>query len=145
MRTQHMTEPASSAVGAVAAWKLGLIHKVLALFGIGALGAWLIAIADPTPEGATRQERTRIFFLQGLVAGVMALLFTVPAMRFLGATFEWAKPVPGDPESWLSTALPIGFLIGAMSWGLAGALVKLRQLLKERGAKAIGDHVGLSD
>jgi hypothetical protein len=140
-----MTEPASGAVGAIAAWKLGVLHKVLALFGIGALGAWLIAIADPTPESATRKERARIFFLQSLAAGVMALLFTVPAMRFLGSMFEWAKPTPGDPESWLTTALPIGFLIGALSWGLVGALVKLRQLLNERGAKAIGERVGLRD
>lgn len=133
-----MTEPASSAVGIAAAWKLGLVHKVAALFGVGALGAWLMAAFDPP---ATR----RGFFLQALVAGVVALLFTLPVLRYAAATWTWAKVEPGDVEGWLTLALPIGFLLGAMSWGLVGALVQLRRLVQERAAKAIGERVGLTD
>ena len=44
-------------------------------------------------------------------------------------------------EAWLEIALPVALVIGALSWGVLGALVKLRALIRERGAAAVADRV----
>lgn len=133
-----MTEPASSAAGAVAAWKLGLLHKLVALFGIGAVGAALMSLYDPP---ASR----RALFAQALAAGVVALTFTLPALRWLDSAVGWIDLADGDPAQWLEVALPVGFLLGSVSWGGIGALVKLRSLIRDRAAQALASKAGLTE
>jgi hypothetical protein len=114
-----VTEPASTAAGAVAAWKFGLIHKLLTLIAIGGLGGLLIAAFDPP-------KNRMVLFGQAL-----------RALDYYAAWIDLATP-----EQWLEAALPVGFLIGAMSWGLMGALVKLRELIRVRAARSLAEKAG---
>jgi hypothetical protein len=134
MRTTHVTEPASTAAGAAAAWKFGLVHKLAALLAIGGIGGLLIAAFDPPKSRA-------LLFGQAAVAGFMSLLLTPAALRALDYYAVWIDL--SSPERWLEAALPAGFLIGAMSWGLMGALVKLRELIRVRAARSLAGKVGL--
>ena len=40
---------------------------------------------------------------------------------------------------------PVFFVIGSLSWGLAGAVVHLRRMIADRGADAVADKIGLKD
>jgi len=137
MRAAALTEPATTAAGA-AAWKLGLIHKLVALFAAGAVGAAVIAAFDVP---ASRGRR----FLQAAVAGLAAMLFTLPSVRALDAWAGWIDLSAGDPAAWLEVALPVGFIIGALSWGAFGALYQLRQLIQARAASELARRVGMTD
>jgi hypothetical protein len=133
MRATPVTEPASTAAGAVAAWKFGLIHKLLTLIAIGGLGGLLIAAFDPP-------KNRMVLFGQAAVAGFLSLLLTLPVLRALDYYAAWIDLA--TPEQWLEAALPVGFLIGAMSWGLMGALVKLRELIRVRAARSLAEKAG---
>jgi hypothetical protein len=123
-----MTEPttalAASAVGvAKSAAGQAAISKLLILFATGALGAAVMA--------ALRPQTGRQLFIQALVAGVISTYFTESVMDVLSI-----------PEK---HKLPIGFLLGAMSWGLVGAAVRLRDIVSQRGGDAIAHRVGLDE
>lgn len=123
-----MTEPttalAASAVGvAKSAAGQAAISKLMLLFATGALGAAVMA--------ALRPQTGRQLFIQALVAGVISTYFTDSLIDVL-AIQEKHK-------------LPVAFLIGAMSWGLVGAAVRLRDLVSQRGGDAIAHSVGLDD
>lgn len=138
MRPTPVTEPASTAVAGAAAWKLGLVHKLAALVSVGVIGAMMIAAFEPP-------KTKRTLFAQALAAGVMALLFTPAVVRYAEASLGWAAGASNSVERWAEVALPVAFLVGATSWGLVGALSKLRTILREKAAKAIANRVGLSD
>lgn len=129
-----VTEPASTAAGAVAAWKFGLLHKLAALAATGVVGGLLIAAFDPP-------KNRMALFGQAAVAGFLSLLLTLPVLRALDYYAAWLDL--SSPEQWLEAALPVGFLIGAMSWGAMGALVKLRELIRVRAARSIAESVGM--
>lgn len=136
-----MTEPASSAVAGIAAWKLGLLGKLGALLGAGGIGALLIAAVDPAEAVADRKQRRRLIFTQVIVAGVMASMCTSAVVRWLASWNPWMQMATF--EDWGEVALPVGLFIGALSWGVLGALVKLRALVKERGAEAVAARIHL--
>lgn len=142
MRAMNMTEPASAAVAGYAAAKSGLLGKLLGLLAIGSLGAFLVALADPLPDNTPRKQRVRLLFAQFLSAGVIALLFTQPAVHYLDHAFDWINVF--DAESWFEVAMPTGFILGALGWGLVGMLVKLREIIRLRGADAIAAKVGIA-
>jgi hypothetical protein len=144
MKATHMTEPASAAAAGFAAAKYGLLGKLASLFAVGALGAFLVVLADPMPDNTPRAVRIRVLFAQFLSAGVVALLFTLPVLRIAGATWEWARVAPGDIEGWLTLALPVGLILGALGWGLIGALLKLRNLIRDRGGVAAAARMGIT-
>ena len=124
-----MTEPttaiAASAVGAAksAAGQAAIAKLIalLSLLGTGAVGALVMAAVDPP-------RSRRQLFLQAVVAGVTACYFAAAAARLLGA---------------MEYELQIGFLIGALSWGAVGALVKLRTLIRDRAPDVIAAKAGL--
>lgn len=109
--------------------------KLLSLLGVGAAGAIVMAAVEPP-------QTRRALFVQACVAGFVALLFTPGAVRALVAA-GWVAPFGGDVERWAEVALPCGFLLGALSWGLVGALVKLRAILRDRAADALARRVGV--
>ena len=111
--------------------------KLLSLIGVGAAGAAVMAAVDPPGS-------RRALFAQAAVAGTMALIFTPGAVRAL-VSVGWVAPFGGDVERWAEVALPCGFLVGALSWGVVGALVKLRALLRDRAADALARRVGLDE
>ena len=135
-----MTEPASAAAAGFAAAKSGvlgsLMAKVASLAAVGALGAFIIALADPLPDNTPRATRLRVLAAQVLVASVFSLAFTMPALRYLDHTFAWITLPPKgagvDLETWTEWVLPVGLLVGCMAWGAVGALIKLRDLIRDR-------------
>lgn len=114
---------AESAVGAGLLWKAG------AALGAGVLGAAIMACMDPP---ATRKE----LFKQALVAGVGSMVFGPVALTVLGHFVPWLAAS-------LETAVPIYFLVGALSWGAFGALVKLRKLVDEKAAASLAKKLGV--
>lgn len=137
-RGLSVTEPTSTAAAGVAAWKLGIVHKLAAIAGAGALGAILIAFFDAK---LSRGQR----IAQAAVAGIVAMLFTLPALRWVDHHADWINLTDADPATWLEMALPAAFIIGWMSWGLMGAAFRLRELVRQRGADVVADKIGLTD
>jgi MFS family permease len=98
--------------------------------GAGMAGAAIMAVLDP-PK--TRKE----LFMQGMCAGVGSFVFGPAALSWVGG-FVGQQLVDTGFTDW---ALPIYFVVGALSWGFFGMLVKLRVLISERGADKIADRV----
>jgi hypothetical protein len=114
---------------AIGGWKL------LSLIGVGAIGAVVMAAVEPP-------KSRRALFAQALAAGVMAPIFTPAAVRALSSA-GFVDLAGAGIERWGEVALPVGFLIGSLSWGFVGALVKIRAMLPDRGADAVARRVGL--
>jgi hypothetical protein len=93
------------------------------LFATGALGAAVMA--------ALRPLTAKQLFVQALVAGVISTTFTDSLLEVFSIN---------DKHK-----LPVAFLMGAMSWGLVGAAVRLRDLVSQRGGDAIAHTVGLDE
>lgn len=125
-REGGMTEPisaaAASAVGAAqtVAGKAALA-KLAAIFATGAVGAAVMA--------ALRPVTARQLFVQAAVAGVVSVYFAE-------SVIDWFPALRGF-------TLQVAFLLGAMSWGIVGALVRLRDLIDKRGARVIAARVGI--
>ncbi len=98
--------------------------------GAGMAGAAIMAILDP-PK--TRKE----LFLQGMCAGVGSIVFGPAALSWVSGFLGQALIV-NNFQDW---ALPVYFIVGAMSWGVFGMLVKLRVWISEKGAEKIADTV----
>lgn len=136
-----MPEPtASSAAGAAA-----VLAKLGGLLGAGVVGALLVAAVDPAEALPDPKARRRLIALQVIVAGVVSTLCTKIVVRWLDATFDFIDLRGGGFDEWAEVALPVALLLGALSWGLLGAVVKLRALVRERGADAVADTIGLDD
>ena len=116
---------------AIGGWKL------LSLIGVGAIGAVVMAAVEPP-------KSRRMLFAQAMVAGVMAPIFTPGAVRAL-VSMGWVDLAGAGIERWGEVALPVGFLIGSLSWGAAAALVKLSSILRDRGAGAVAHRLGLDE
>lgn len=116
------TEPVSSGLFAGLVWKLGLMAA------LGVLGGAIMAAFDPP-------KTRRVLFLQAAAAGTVSMVFGQAALQALIHFLPWAV----GP----AFALPVYFLVGALSWGFLGAVAKLRTLVAEKGAKALADKVGL--
>lgn len=125
-----MTEPASSAAAA-AGIKFGLS------LGAGGLGALAMAAFDPPPT-------KKAMYAQAAVAGTLAIVSTKLAIKILAGWWPSVFDI-SNASIWdaVDVLLPVGFLIGALSWGLMGALVKLRGLVAAKGADAVAEKVGL--
>lgn len=117
------TEPAS-AIGA------GLLLKAGVGLGAGALGAVAMAAVDPP---ATRKE----MFLRALVAGSVSLTFGPVAV--LAAE----RYIPFLAGGGVTTAAPVLFLTGALSWAGMGALRAFAALVRERAAAKAAKTLGI--
>lgn len=100
----------------------------VSIFAVGVAGACLIAAVDP-PK--TRRE----LFMRGLVAGVCSLGFGPLAVHAVAHYIEWLDVNAIDHVA------PVYLLVGALSWGLVGALAMLNKIIRNRGAKAVADKV----
>lgn len=128
--------------GAVA---YGLGAKLGALLGAGALGALLIAAVDPAEAMPDGKKRRRLIFVQ-VVAGIVVCAFFGPGLvSWLVKPTGWVPIAPGDIFGLIEVVMPVGLLLGALSWGLIGVIVKLRHLIATRGADAIAKHVGIDN
>lgn len=116
------TEPVSSGIFA------GLVVKLGFMAAIGAVGGLIISLFD---KAESRTERA----LQAGSAGVASAVFGK------AATAVAAAHITSVPKEDL--LIPVCFLVGALSWGVFGALAKLRQAIRDKGASAVTDRIGL--
>lgn len=132
-----------AAAGLAAAAKYGWLAKFVGLIGAGAVGAILIAAVDPAEAMPDPKKRRKLIFWQVVSAGVVSLIFTKIIVRWLDAHLDFIDLSSGDIDEWAEVALPVALLLGAMSWGVLGAMVKLRTLIQNRGARALAARLGL--
>lgn len=117
---------------ASAATGLGL--KLGAAAGAGVLGALVMAMVDPP---RTRRE----LFVQATVAAIGSMIFGPVAVKALSKEFDWYSLANLAGVDYIQMVMPVYFLTGAMSWGVFGALAKLRAIVRTRGAEAVADKV----
>lgn len=126
-----MAEPSSSA-GAAAGW--ALLSK-LSPAAAGVIGAAIVAAVEPP---ATR----RLLFIQVAVGGTMSLVCgpgVVAMLDHYTTSVDLAAMSAHDAIAW---AAPVYLIIGAVSWGVAGALARLRAIIRDRAADKIANQVG---
>lgn len=133
--TQMSAETAGAVVGA----------KLAALLGAGAIGALAIAAADPGEVIPDGKKRRRLIFVQ-VLAGIALCFLVGPGLVSWLVKPNGLFPVrPGDIVGLVEVAMPVGLLLGALSWGFIGAGVKLRHLIATRGADLIAKRVGIDN
>jgi hypothetical protein len=122
-------EPTSSGFGVAAILKFG----ALKLFGLFAslLGAALMTIFRPP-------KSRRQVFLQGIVALGVSLLFGGSAVQALDYYFSWIDLRTAPIEEVFQFTGAVYGLIGAVSWGVFGALSQIRD-------KLASDPIGLAN
>lgn len=112
----------------------GFFMKALFTGVFGLAGAAIIASVDPP-------KTKKMLFLQAAVAITISLLFGPIVLSALDYYFEFISLSKASLESYLEIAAPVHALIGALSWGGVGFLVKLRELLASDGARILKEKV----
>jgi len=128
-----MSEPISGAAAGLIGWKaLGFG----ALIGTGVVGALMMAFFDPPKD-------RKVMFKQAIVAAVSSLFFGPVAMRVVDHYVGFVDLTQTAGLETLEWAAPVYFLIGAFSWGIFGAAVKLREIIRDRGAQKLAEKAGI--
>ncbi len=131
---------AVEAAGASIAAKYGLAGKVIAMFAASALGAAIIAWYHPQ----TRSET----LWRAFGAGVGGVFVGGIVLRFASNYIPFLAPPQDINQFWewlLEVVLPLLFMFGGLFWGLVGMLQDLSKKIKDKGADAVADRVGLND
>jgi len=129
-----MSEPISGTAAGIFGWKaLGFS----ALLGSGVLGGLVMAVFDP-PK--TRKQ----LFLQGTAAGIGSLFFGPVVLRVLDHYLDWINLATATGPEMFEVAAPVYLLIGTMSWGAFAALAKLREIVRDHGAGALANKIGIN-
>lgn len=131
---------ASGFAAAGLAVKFGWAAKIAAVVASGTIGALLIAAVDPGEVLQDPKKRRRLIYLQVMCAAILAPIMTPVTVRWLDSTFDFMR-VSVSLEQWSEVALPVALFWGAMAWGILGAMVKLRMIIKNRGADAVSDKL----
>lgn len=118
---------ASGALGAAAA-KCGGIAKLGAMFGASAFGAALISAYHPE----TRKET----WWRALGAGLGGVVIGKPVLLAATHYLPWMGGDAGVESAIL-------FMIGSLFWGIVGALQNLQKKIKDKGADAVAEKIGL--
>lgn len=101
-----------------------LAAKAAVAGGAGVLGALAIAAVNPP---ATRRE----MFLHALAAGIGSLTFGPLVVRALAHYVTVLNPPT------IEVAVPIYFVVGALSWGVFSMIAQVRAFIAQRGAAII--------
>ena len=125
----------TGAVGAAMAAKYGVIPKLAAMFCAAAGGAGIIAAYHPETRSETwwRALGAGIFGVPMGIAACTALAYYVPWI-FTGRTLD-------D----LGVIAAVLFVVGALFWGIVGALQGLSKKISANGAGAIAGKLGIED
>lgn len=130
----HMAEPISGAAGAAFGWKAAGFG---ALIGSGILGGLIMAVFDPPKSRG-------LLALQGAAAGIGSLFFAPICVRAIDHYVDWLNLSTASSVEVLETAAPIYLLVGCLSWGVFGALAKLREIIRDRGAAKLAEKAGIT-
>lgn len=120
----------SGAIGVAAAAKYGGFVKLGAMFGASAFGAALISAYHPE----TRKET----WWRALGAGLGGVVIGKPVVLAATHYLPWLGADDGVESAVL-------FMVGALFWGIVGALQNLQKKIKDRGADVVADKIGLND
>lgn len=112
-----------------------LLSKFGLAIGASLLGAAVLAVFDPP---ATRTD----YFKNGLAAAIGGTVFGPLALRFLDHTFDFIDLKTMTFWEGAEIAVPVLFVIGALSMAGFQAFIKFRQLFRERAAQKIFDKWG---
>lgn len=115
----------------------GLLWKLCASLGAGVLGGAIMASIDPP---ASRKE----LFKQASAAGVGSLVFGPLAVRFLNHYFPFLDGATSIFDV-LEIAVPMYFLVGALSWGFFGAVAKARKLIADKATSTLAKKFGVDE
>lgn len=126
MKVSNMA--AESAAGA------GLLVKLGAAGVAGLVGGAIMAAVDP-PQ--TRRE----LFLQAAAAGVASIFFGPAAVRVADYYVDFVSLAGAGAEDYLTWAVPVYFLVGALAWGAFGALAKFRRTVADKGAALLEEKL----
>lgn len=131
---QHIGEAAAAAKSAGAS----AVHMSVfgASVGAGVLGGLMMIALDP-PK--TKKQ----MFVQSLTAAAGSIFFGPAAVRTLDHYVAWIDLSNAGPIKALEIAAPVYFLIGALAWGFAAALVRLRHIIEEKGGDAAAGRLGI--
>lgn len=109
-----------------------------AAVGAGLVGGLMMIALDP--------PRTKRQMLgQAIVACIGSAMFGPIAVRVANHYLPWIDLANADAITAIEVSGPVFFVIGSLSWGLAGAVVHLRRLIADKGADAVADKIGLKD
>lgn len=138
-----MTEPVSGAAGGavIAKWLWLPLAKLFGVSAAALIGALLVAAFDPAEAVPDPVKRRKLLFAQYTAGLTVAWMFTPATTRWIDHVADWFNPV--TVWDWLEVALPVGFLYGGLAIGLIGALVRLRVLIRDRGATALAGRLGM--
>lgn len=120
-----------------------LAAKFVALGGAGVIGALLIAAADPSEAIPDPKKRRKLIFFQVVTALLVCSMVGPGLVSWLVKPTGWFPVAAGDIVGLIEVAMPVGLVLGGLSWGLIGAGVKLRQLIHDRGAALVAKKTGL--
>lgn len=134
----------TTAAGILAA-KYGVVAKLSALLTAGAAGAVLIAAFDPAEAVQDPRARRKLLFAQVISAAIVAGMVGPVVVSWLGRPAGLLPVAAGDTMAWVELSMPVGLVLGCLSWGIIGAAVKLRQLIADRGAQAVAGRVGIGE
>lgn len=115
---------------------VGLLWKALASLGAGVLGAAIMAAVDPP---TTRKE----LFSQAAVAGVGSLVFGPVVLRVVNHFVPFLGTDNKTVWDLFEVAVPVYFLVGAISWGFFGAVAKVRKMIADKAASALAKKLGV--
>lgn len=119
--------------------KYGLIGKIAAMFAASALGAAIIAWYHP----ATRTET----LWRAIGAGIGGVFVGGIVLRFASNYISFLAPPTNLNQFWdwmLEVVLPLLFMFGGLFWGLVGMWQDLSKKIRDSGADAVADRVGLN-
>lgn len=107
-----------------------------AAVGAGLVGGLMMIALDPP-------KSKRQMFGQALVACISSAMFGPIAVRVADHYLPWIDLANADALTAIEVSGPVFFVIGSLSWGLAGAAVHLRHIIADRGADVVADKIGL--
>lgn len=99
-------------------------------------------LAMVSSKTMTRKE----VFWRGATAGIGSLTFGKPAVLWVDSLFDWYNLAGLSGVEQFELVAPVYLLLGALSWGLFGALAQFAEIVRSRGGKAVADKfLGKSD
>jgi len=127
-----MPEPTMSGAAAGAAAAKTVVGAKIITVVAGVAGAAVMIAIRPN---MTRKQ----MFLHALVAGVVSLFMTNPFLAVMANVSDWFDTTKWIPETRDEWRTMWSFVLGALSWGMMGALYYMRERFGSNPIETIND------